>query len=171
MGITIPAKFVLRDGTIRRNENPLPVQRVLPRVANPKRTPPDHWLNLPRRKCDFCGKSFKPSQPIKKRQKYSFCCQDHKNAFHKRGGAFSKAAEQLKSEIKRQVKLYARCPCCHSRPRRKKCEDCEGFGYVLTEYGQHLKEFIEYTVHEKMREFENLMALSLSTIEKNQRRA
>ncbi len=56
------------------------------------------WDNLPRRKCDDCGKSYKPKQPLKKGQR-GFCSDAHRKEYHKHGGAYRK----LKGEVLKLV--------------------------------------------------------------------
>ena len=52
------------------------------------------WLNLPRRKCDNCGKSYKPTRPNSR-----FCPKTaEKNCtaqFHRHGGAYMKLKEEM----------------------------------------------------------------------------
>jgi hypothetical protein len=68
-------------------------------------TNPD-WANLPRRKCDDCGKNYKPKQPLHRTKKdgtpiemRGFCSGNCRKSYHKHGGAYRK----LKAEMKRMV--------------------------------------------------------------------
>ena len=56
------------------------------------------WANLPRRKCDDCGKSYKPVRPVKENER-GFCTPNCRKSYHKHGGAYRK----LKVEMKRMV--------------------------------------------------------------------
>jgi predicted transcriptional regulator len=56
------------------------------------------WANLPRRKCDDCGKSYKPTQPLREGTR-GFCSGNCRKSYHKHGGAYRK----LKLEMKRMV--------------------------------------------------------------------
>jgi len=47
------------------------------------------WAGLPRRKCDDCGKSYKPSRPLQDGQR-GFCCDNCRKSYHKHGGAYRK---------------------------------------------------------------------------------
>ncbi len=58
------------------------------------------WANLPRRKCDDCGKNYKPKQPLREGTR-GFCSDNCRKSYHKHGGAYRK----LKVEI---LKLVAR---------------------------------------------------------------
>ena len=128
---------------------PLKIPGRLPHVKL-TRTPPEHWQNLPRRKCDFCGKSYKPSQPFKKNQKFGFCTRDHKVRFHEAGGAYVKLKDQVPKEINRQLRLHTRCPTCKRKRRTNTCPTCHGTGEVFTSLGEHLKEFMETVMRGKL---------------------
>ena len=56
------------------------------------------WANLPRRKCDDCGKSYKPVRPVKEGER-GFCTPNCRKSYHKHGGAYRK----LKVEMQRMV--------------------------------------------------------------------
>jgi hypothetical protein len=56
------------------------------------------WANLPRRKCDDCGKNYKPKQPLREGTR-GFCSGNCRKSYHKHGGAYRK----LKVEMKRMV--------------------------------------------------------------------
>ena len=56
------------------------------------------WANLPRRKCDDCGKNYKPKQPLREGTR-GFCSDNCRKSYHKHGGAYRK----LKVEMKRMV--------------------------------------------------------------------
>jgi len=70
------------------------------------------WDNLPRRKCDDCGKSYKPRQPLKKDQR-GFCSDNCRKSYHKHGGAYRKLKGEIEKLIGRRVseikaELYTR---------------------------------------------------------------
>lgn len=69
------------------------------------------WANLPRRKCDDCGKSYKPKQPLREGTR-GFCSDNCRKSYHKHGGAYRK----LKAEM---VKLVER----HMRTIREEIEE------------------------------------------------
>ena len=128
---------------------PLKIPGRLPAI-NLKRTPPAHWANLPRRKCDACGKSYKPTQPFKKNQKFGFCCRAHKDSFHLHGGAYAKLKDLVPKEMTRQMKTHTRCPTCKRQRRKLTCPDCQGTGEVYTPFGKELAEFVETHMRSKL---------------------
>ena len=70
------------------------------------------WDHLPRRKCDDCGKSYKPKQPLKKDQR-GFCSDNCRKSYHKHGGAYRKLKGELEKLVSRRVleikaELYTR---------------------------------------------------------------
>src|SRR2546427_511579 len=63
------------------------------------------WKNLPRRKCDDCGKTYKPIVPIRKGER-GFCSPNCRKSYHKHGGAYRKLkGEMVKMVDKRMEKL------------------------------------------------------------------
>jgi hypothetical protein len=56
------------------------------------------WSNLPRRKCDDCGKSYKPKVPLRPNTR-GFCSDNCRKSYHKHGGAYRK----LRSEMHKMV--------------------------------------------------------------------
>ncbi len=56
------------------------------------------WANLPRRKCDDCGKGYKPKQPLRPNTR-GFCSDNCRKSYHKHGGAYRK----LKGEVQKMV--------------------------------------------------------------------
>lgn len=69
----------------------------------PKRHPgvsPD-WSNLPRRKCDDCGKTYKPKRP-KKDTEHGFCSDNCRKSFHKHGGAYRKLRGELRKLVEKE---------------------------------------------------------------------
>jgi hypothetical protein len=80
---------------------------VNPPVRNKPNRPPvqikrkgvsPEWANLPRRKCDDCGKNYKPARPLREGQR-GFCTPNCRKSYHKHGGAYRK----LKVEMKKMV--------------------------------------------------------------------
>ena len=68
------------------------------------------WANLPRRKCDDCGKSYKPVRPVKEGER-GFCTPNCRKSYHKHGGAYrklkveiAKLVEKRMGEIKQQMR-------------------------------------------------------------------
>lgn len=68
------------------------------------------WANLPRRKCDDCGKSYKPKQPLRPNTR-GFCSDNCRKSYHKHGGAYrklkvevSKLVNQRMDAIERQIR-------------------------------------------------------------------
>jgi hypothetical protein len=70
------------------------------------------WANLPRRKCDDCGKSYKPTRPrriLNGVQELSFCCANCRKSYHKHGGAYRKLkAEMLKMVARKMEEIEKR---------------------------------------------------------------
>lgn len=56
------------------------------------------WANLPRRRCDDCGKNYKPVRPVKENER-GFCSDNCRKSYHKHGGAYRK----LKAEMQKLV--------------------------------------------------------------------
>jgi len=51
--------------------------------------------NLPRRRCDNCGKLYQPVQPLRRnritgKEEHGFCQSNCRKEFHKYGGAYAK---------------------------------------------------------------------------------
>ena len=61
------------------------------------------WSNLPRRKCDNCGKSYKPSRPLRPDQKYGFCRRDCNKQFYKHGAAFIQIRHAMEKELSKSM--------------------------------------------------------------------
>ena len=54
-------------------------------------------MGLPRRKCDDCGKSYKPTRPNAR-----FCSDNCRKAFHRNSGAYRKLRELMKKFVTNQ---------------------------------------------------------------------
>lgn len=114
------------------------------RPSRPARIVPK-WANLPRRKCDNCGKSYKPARPLRSIDKHGFCGPECKKAFHKNGGAH----RQLKAEIEKAIARLRltteeRCNACkgtamlkYGKFRGSRCMACID-GKVLTPFGREI---------------------------------
>lgn len=61
------------------------------------------WLNLPRRRCSNCGKTYKPKQPLRAGQEYSFCERKCKDQFHQHGGAYIKLKDDMAKLVERRL--------------------------------------------------------------------
>jgi|SRR6185369_17341807 len=120
------------------------------------------WSNLPRRKCDDCGKSYKPVRPVKKDER-GFCSPNCRKSYHKHGGAYRKLKTELKKEITRQLpaslRLLEPCAVCNgigtipveaAGTRSKldmtytKCVKCAGLGERIATLGREILDFLEH---------------------------
>lgn len=59
------------------------------------------WANLPRRKCDDCGKGYKPKQPLRPNTR-GFCSDNCRKSYHKHGGAYRKLRVEVAKMVKRE---------------------------------------------------------------------
>jgi hypothetical protein len=60
------------------------------------------WANLPRRKCDDCGKSYKPVRPVKENER-GFCTPNCRKSYHKHGGAYRKLKGEMQKMVERRM--------------------------------------------------------------------
>ena len=60
------------------------------------------WANLPRRKCDDCGKSYKPVRPVKENER-GFCTPNCRKSYHKHGGAYRKLKVEMLKLVTREM--------------------------------------------------------------------
>ncbi len=60
------------------------------------------WANLPRRKCDDCGKNYKPKQPLRDNQR-GFCCDTCRKSYHKHGGAYRKLRGEMRKMLEKET--------------------------------------------------------------------
>lgn len=58
----------------------------------------EEWLKLPFRRCDNCGKRYKPTRPVISPKK-GFCTRPCNDQFHKAGGAFKKVKGMMDQEL------------------------------------------------------------------------
>ena len=60
------------------------------------------WANLPRRKCDDCGKTYKPKQPLRPDTR-GFCSDNCRKSYHKHGGAYRKLRGEMRKMIEKGI--------------------------------------------------------------------
>ena len=72
------------------------------------------WQNLPRKRCENCGKTFKPKRPGAR-----FDSDKCRYEFHKNGGAFVKLRENIRREVEKQLRFEEDCDHCKGRGRIK----------------------------------------------------
>ena len=60
------------------------------------------WANLPRRKCDDCGKNYKPKQPLREGTR-GFCTDNCRKSYHKHGGAYRKLKVEMVKLVTREM--------------------------------------------------------------------
>ncbi len=60
------------------------------------------WANLPRRRCDDCGKGYKPKQPVKEGQR-GFCSDTCRKSYHRHGGAYRKLRVEMEKMIEKRM--------------------------------------------------------------------
>ncbi len=77
-------------------------------TPSPRKGISPKWANLPRRKCDNCGKSYKPARPLRPDQKYGFHSPECKKQFHKHGAAFIQLKDALEKLIDRRLRAVIR---------------------------------------------------------------
>ena len=65
------------------------------------------WANLPRRKCDDCGKGYKPKQPAVKEKQRGFCCDTCRKSYHKHGGAYRKLRVEMERLVSKRMEELA----------------------------------------------------------------
>ena len=74
----------------------------------PNPTPKRHpgvsaaWENLPRRRCDDCGKNYKPVRPVKEGER-GFCTPNCRKSYHKHGGAYRKLKVEMLKLVERRM--------------------------------------------------------------------
>jgi hypothetical protein len=59
------------------------------------------WAKLPKRKCDDCGKLFKPVRPSRPGECY-FCSANCRKSYHKHGGAYRKLKVEMQKLIAKE---------------------------------------------------------------------
>ena len=82
----------------------------------------EEWLNLPRRKCDNCGKSYKPKHP-----KQRFCKDQCRFQCLRNGSAILQLKERIAPEVRKQIQLETVCPDCKGKGTRLFNEDVRKF--------------------------------------------
>jgi len=91
-----------------------PKRKVYTERENKHQGRKEEWLNLPRRKCDNCGASYKPSQPTQR-----FCKAICRFQFARNGSAILQLKERIAPEVRKQIQLEIPCP------------ECKGTGVVM----------------------------------------
>jgi len=76
-----------------------------PQIKNTKGLAPE-WANLPRRRCDNCGHTYKPARPVVEGQ-HGFCKPNCRKEFHKHQGAYRQLKELLKKTVEKELKTIS----------------------------------------------------------------
>jgi len=63
------------------------------------------WANLPRRKCDDCGKAYKPSRPLRPGNR-GFCSDNCRKSYHKHGGAYRKLRQEMLKMVHKEMEEF-----------------------------------------------------------------
>jgi hypothetical protein len=63
------------------------------------------WANLPRRRCDDCGKTYKPARPLLEGQR-GFCCDNCRKSYHKHGGAYRKLKVEMLKLLNHEMRAF-----------------------------------------------------------------
>lgn len=63
------------------------------------------WANLPKRKCDDCGHSYKPKQPLREGQR-GFCSDNCRKSYHKHGGAYRKLRGEMQKMLDKEIAIF-----------------------------------------------------------------
>jgi len=87
----------------------------------------EEWSNLPRRKCDNCGVSYKPSQPTQR-----FHNPQCRFQFSRNGSAILQLKERIAPEVRKQVQLEVVCP------------ECNGKGTVKRLFNEDVRKYTEF---------------------------
>lgn len=61
------------------------------------------WANLPKRRCDNCGITYRPRRPLREGER-GFHHPNCRKEYHKRGGSFSKLKPVIIKEVRRAVR-------------------------------------------------------------------
>ena len=61
------------------------------------------WQNLPRRKCDNCGRMYQPKRPVRPGER-GFDSDNCRKEYHKHGGSYGKLKPFIEAEIKRRIR-------------------------------------------------------------------
>lgn len=59
------------------------------------------WATLPKRKCDDCGASYRPKQPLREGQR-GFCTANCRKSYHKHGGAYRKLRDEVRKMVTKE---------------------------------------------------------------------
>lgn len=123
-----------------------PKRKVLKEPKQKHQGRKEEWLNLPRRKCDNCGTSYKPSQPTQR-----FHDAQCRFQYSRNGSAILQLKEKIAPEVRKQIQLEVVCPDCNGKGTLKRgapknwpwkvCEKCIN-GRVLTPFGRDILKLI-----------------------------
>jgi hypothetical protein len=61
------------------------------------------WQNLPKRKCDNCGATYRPKRPLLPGER-GFHADNCRKEYHKHGGSYGKLKPYIEREIKKRIK-------------------------------------------------------------------
>jgi len=61
------------------------------------------WAKLPKRRCDDCGKLYKPVKP-RREGEMGFCSDNCRKSYHKHGGAYRKLKAEMVKLVERHMK-------------------------------------------------------------------
>ena len=104
----------------------------------------EEWSNLPRRKCDNCGASYKPTQPTQR-----FHNATSRFQYSRNGSAILQLKEKIAPEVRKQIQLEVVCPECNGKGTLNRgarvgvvvCETCIN-GRVLTPFGRDVLKLV-----------------------------
>jgi len=124
------------------------------------------WANLPKRRCDDCGKTYKPTRPrriLNGKQELSFCCDNCRKSYHKHGGAYRKLKAEMQKMVAKALPemlvLFTTCAECKGTGKRPtgrrdgsyySCEACNGFPRTLTRFGEELQSFVRHEIEDRI---------------------
>lgn len=89
------------------------------------------WANLPRRKCDDCGKGYKPTRPrriLNGKQELGFCSDNCRKSYHKHGGAYRKLRAEMRKMVEKELPAIVSAEVERRIALRELCSECKGLG-------------------------------------------
>ena len=63
------------------------------------------WSNLPRRKCDNCGKNYKPKRPVRSNER-GFCADNCRKDYHRHSGAYRHLRDDLEKMVEKRLREW-----------------------------------------------------------------
>jgi len=60
------------------------------------------WAKLPKRRCDDCGKTYKPVRP-RREDEMGFCSDNCRKSYHKHGGAYRKLKVEMRKMVTKEL--------------------------------------------------------------------